>query len=233
MREKVSVIIPAFNAQKFIVETVTSVLNQTYENLEVIVVDDGSKDNTFRILTDTFGKQIKIIQKENGGVSSARNTGIDSANGDYIAFLDADDYWLPYKLEVQLKSFEIYPDSGVCYSDAYVSGNRTRATNYPVFVDHSWSYKDIFYKENKVLAKINNDFQEVSIYSGNIFKYLMYNGMILPSTAILKRSLIKSSMISWNEANCLSEDSEYFLRFSRISHHSFYQNALLKSPASW
>ncbi len=99
----VSVVIPAYNAERFIVETVNSALNQTYQDLEVIVVDDGSKDGTVAALAQ-FGNRIRVHQQANGGVAKARNTGVSLARGTYIAFLDADDLWLPQKLERQLTS---------------------------------------------------------------------------------------------------------------------------------
>lgn len=97
----VSVIIPAYNAAAFIVETVNSALNQTHRDLEIIVVDDGSKDGTLAAL-EQFGSRIRVHQQPNGGVARARNTGVGLATGEWIAFLDADDLWLPEKIERQL-----------------------------------------------------------------------------------------------------------------------------------
>ena len=94
MDEKlVSVIIPAYNIEDYIGRCLDSVLSQTYKNLEIIVIDDGSSDRTGEILDDYEKKnhRMKVIHKENGGVSSARNIGIDRANGDYIGFVDGDD----------------------------------------------------------------------------------------------------------------------------------------------
>lgn len=92
---KVSVIIPAYNVEKYIEKCIDSVINQTYKNLEILVIDDGSKDETGKILDKIKSRdqRIRVVHKKNGGVSSARNTGLDIATGDYIAFLDADDYW--------------------------------------------------------------------------------------------------------------------------------------------
>jgi glycosyltransferase involved in cell wall biosynthesis len=97
----VSVIIPAYNADAFIADTVRSALNQTYQDFEVIVVDDGSTDGTVETLT-AFGRQVRVHTQANGGVARARNTGVSLASGSWIAFLDADDLWLPHKLERQL-----------------------------------------------------------------------------------------------------------------------------------
>ncbi|MCM1286172.1 MAG: glycosyltransferase [Acetobacter sp.] len=91
---KISVIIPVYNAENYLTSSINSIINQSYKNLEIILVDDGSTDKS-PIICDRFAekdKRVKVIHKENGGASSARNTGLDNASGDYIAFIDADDY---------------------------------------------------------------------------------------------------------------------------------------------
>lgn len=101
----VSVIIPMYNAEKTIETSINSIFNQTYKDYEIIIINDGSKDKSKeiveKIINNNKDKKILLINKENGGVSSARNFGIKNANGEYIAFLDSDDEWLPEKLEKQ------------------------------------------------------------------------------------------------------------------------------------
>jgi len=115
----VSVIIPAYNAEAFIAETVNSALGQTYSDLEVIVVDDGSKDGTVAALAP-FGHRIRVHQQANGGVARARNTGAGLATGTLIAFLDADDLWLPEKLERQLA----FSSAPMTFTDRFNFGSR-------------------------------------------------------------------------------------------------------------
>lgn len=98
----VSIIIPAYNAEQYLQAAIESALGQSYPNKEIIVVSDGSTDRTVEI-ANGFGLPVRCIEKENGGVSSARNAGIEGAKGDYVAFLDADDIWRPAKLERQLR----------------------------------------------------------------------------------------------------------------------------------
>lgn len=100
----VSVIIPSYNGARFLPATITGVLQQTYPHVEVIVVDDGSTDDTPGVMS-RFQTQAHYVRQENSGVSAARNRGIALAKGEYIAFLDADDVWLPQKLESQLSRF--------------------------------------------------------------------------------------------------------------------------------
>ena len=94
---KISIIIPVYNAEKYLNECIASACKQTFRNLEIILVDDGSKDNSLEICKSWAARdeRILVIHKENGGVSSARNTGLEAATGDYIAFLDSDDYLDP------------------------------------------------------------------------------------------------------------------------------------------
>ncbi|TVR59325.1 MAG: glycosyltransferase family 2 protein [Candidatus Competibacteraceae bacterium] len=109
----VSVVIPAYNAAGFIARAVDSVLAQTYQRCEIRVVDDGSTDDTVRIL-ETYGDALQVIRQPNGGLSNARNRGLAAAEGEYVAFLDADDRWLPDKLARQVAILEARPDIGFC-----------------------------------------------------------------------------------------------------------------------
>ena len=101
----VSVIIPAYNAEKFIGETILSILNQSFKELELIIVDDGSTDQTFRICNEIVDKRIQVYHRANSGVSNSRNFGAEKAKGTYLAFVDADDIWHPMKLERSLPLF--------------------------------------------------------------------------------------------------------------------------------
>ena len=92
---KISVIVPVYNTEKYLKKCLDSILNQTYQDFEIIIVNDGSTDNSDKIINeyiDNYSEKIKYIKKENGGLSSARNSGIDVATGHYIAFVDSDDY---------------------------------------------------------------------------------------------------------------------------------------------
>lgn len=111
---KVSVVIPSYNSARYLTAAIDSVLAQTYENFEILVVDDGSTDETKDVLK-RYENSIRYLYKPNGGVSSARNHGIENAKGEYLAFLDADDAWLPEKLEKQI--IELEKNAGrACYA---------------------------------------------------------------------------------------------------------------------
>ena len=113
----ISVIIPNHNYSKYLQESIESVLNQTYTNVELIIVDDGSTDDSINTIK-RFGDRVKLIEQSQAGVSAARNTGFRAAKGDLICFLDADDVWLPKKLEIQAKALS--DDSiGLVYSSIF------------------------------------------------------------------------------------------------------------------
>ena len=121
INSKVSIIIPAYNVADYIEKCVKSVANQTYQNLEIIVVNDGSKDNTLSIITHLAeqDERIKLIDKKNGGVSAARNDGMRSSTGEYVAFVDGDDYiaddFVEYMLTTSLRNEADFVFSKNCF----------------------------------------------------------------------------------------------------------------------
>jgi len=110
---KISVIIPLYNKEHYIKDTIKSVLSQTYTNWEAIIIDDGSTDESAQITQSFCDSRIRFFRQTNQGVSKTRNRGIELSLGDYIAFLDADDKWKPNYLETMLKLTEEYPDYSV------------------------------------------------------------------------------------------------------------------------
>lgn len=113
---KVSVIIPAYNSMAYLPKTVESVLNQTFADFELLIVDDGSSDRTVEWVSQLTDSRIKLITQKNQGASVARNTGIAQAQGELIAFLDNDDLWKPTKLEQQIRCLEQHPHAGLVHT---------------------------------------------------------------------------------------------------------------------
>jgi glycosyltransferase involved in cell wall biosynthesis len=113
---QVSVIVPTYNRASLLKEALDSVLAQSYRNVELIVVDDGSTDHTRRLLS-SYGDRITVLLQPNAGVSAARNRGIQAASGDLIALLDSDDYWLPGKLAAQVDFFKATPQALICQTE--------------------------------------------------------------------------------------------------------------------
>lgn len=120
----VSVIIPTYNREKSILKSVMSVLDQSYSDLELIIVDDGSTDDTPKIISSIRDKRLKYIRINNSGACNARNTGISEAKGDFIAFHDSDDIWLEDKLEKQMEVMNQYhPDIVFCKLNWFIDGS--------------------------------------------------------------------------------------------------------------
>ena len=115
-RPLVSVIIPVFNGTNYLADAVESVLEQTYENVELLVVDDGSTNGTWELI-QSFDDRVRGIHKKNGGVATALNRGIEAANGSYIAWLSHDDLFLPNKLQLQVAYLEEIAEACACYTD--------------------------------------------------------------------------------------------------------------------
>jgi hypothetical protein len=156
----VSVIIHTYNNEKFIAETVESVLNQTYKDYEIIVVDDGSEDGTRDALIP-YMQKIRYHYKENGGIASAKNAGICLSQTEFVAFLDHDDLWVPDKLQLQMECFNENLQVGLVYS------------KYTSFRDG----KELRTKPEKG-------------YSGWIFKELLSKSFIQTSTVVVKRECL-------------------------------------------
>lgn len=115
----ISVVIPAYNAERTIVKTIESVQQQTFQDFELIVINDGSTDRTLELVQSIKDRRLKIFSYENGGLPTARNRGLSHATGEFITFIDADDLWTPDKLEAQLAALQQHPEAGVAYSWTY------------------------------------------------------------------------------------------------------------------
>lgn len=141
MRDLISVVMPTYNRASFLRRSIPCVLAQTHKNVELVVIDDGSTDDTHAVLAE-FGDSILVIKQHHQGVSVARNSGMLASRGDYIAFLDSDDLWAEEFLEKQLAALQDNPDCDVCYCwykivDA--DGNLCRAMA-PTFLGNVFDY---------------------------------------------------------------------------------------------
>ena len=223
----VTVIIPAFNCANFIGKAIESVLGQTHENLELIVVDDGSTDNTAENVLK-YEDKVKYIHQDNGGVSKARNTGIKQSNGSYIAFLDADDAWEKDKLEIQMYYFHKHNDVGFIFSSFrpikknQILENMAYEDAFNIFREYKYTIKNIFeFRSSSVQGNKNVDF-----YWGNIHKYLFLGNFILPSSVIFKKDSLKPVGLL-NEKYRVAEETEFFLRYSKHNRMGFINHPLL------
>lgn len=190
----VSIIIPAYNAERYVKEALDSALAQTYPNCEVIVVDDGSTDRTRTILESYMAEgKIRYIYQKNKGLAGARNVGIRAARGEYIALLDSDDILLPDKVREQVEALESHPSYGVCYCDIlhFTDPPAGRAGTAPrVFYHHRYNYP-----------------------SGNILEPLLSVQFINPLT-IVARAEVFERYGYFDEQLRRSEDWDLWLRWA-------------------
>lgn len=124
----VSIIIPCYNREKYISQAIDSVLNQTYQPIEVIVVDDGSQDNSINVVKK-YGNRISLIEQANRGVSAARNTGFKAAQGSYIIFLDSDDWLSNNIVESHIQTLNKWPEVDICCTDSVSAKNENTLSN--------------------------------------------------------------------------------------------------------
>lgn len=141
----VSIIMPAYNAERTILESIESVLRQTYRNWELIVVNDGSKDSTSAVVLAISDERVRLIEQENAGVANARNNGINNSTGEYIAFLDSDDLWVEEKLERQIGTIEGGKHK-MCFAKTWCFSENSNQTS-DCFVNVSLDFDD----RNKIL----------------------------------------------------------------------------------
>lgn len=160
-KDLISIVVPVYNAEKFLTDTINTVLSQTYENWELIFVDDKSNDKSKEIISEYLNKnkKIKLIEnKENSGAAVSRNNGIKEAKGNYIAFLDADDLWKKEKLEKQLKFMKerncAFSFTG--YEFANENGNRAgKIVKVPNEIDYKKALKNTVISTITVMLDIN------------------------------------------------------------------------------
>ena len=152
-KDIVSVIIPVYNRKDMISDAVESVLSQTYKDLEVVVIDDGSTDNTVEEIKKIKDPRIVLLKAEHKGPYHARNMGIKKSKGDFIAFLDSDDMWLPEKLEKQMKQFEKNKEVFLVFTDRFVF--RDKNNDYSLENDVKTEEKKILNSHYKELLKMN------------------------------------------------------------------------------
>lgn len=204
MKPLVSVIIPAYNAENTIAASIQSVIDQTFENWLLFIINDGATDNTEGIIYDHIAQnkavahKIHYIKQNNGGVSSARNVGLKNAKGDFIALLDSDDVWHTNKLEIQLKCFE---------------DNAT--------IDFLGANRDGLIHRNLFLFKIG-------LLTRIPPKILLLKNFFMTSSLLFKRSIVEKAGY-FNEEMSYAEDLEYFVRVISSFNCYLYNKSLIHS----
>lgn len=186
----VSVVIPAFNSEKTIRETIESVLNQTWNNLELIVINDGSQDSTLDVINSIKDPRLKVFSYSNAGVSVSRNRGTSQAKGEFISFIDADDLWTKDKLEGQLKALQTNPQAEVAYS----------------WTDHI--------DENSQFLRIGAHATE----NGDVYAELLKSNFLANGSNILIRTQALKDVGDFDSSFTPAEDWDMYLRLAARYH---------------
>ncbi len=192
----VSVIIPSFNAEQYIAEALESIFGQAYRPIEVVVVDDGSTDETQSVL-ESFKDRIYYLCQDNKGPSAARNTGIKVARGKYIAFLDSDDLWTDGKLQQQVEIMETYPDVGL------LSGDMQR------FSEEQVKVSSMFERYG-----FDHNFFDGKFYVKDAYKKIYTQGNYIPTGSVIVRRNCLEKVGHFDENLRHSEDLDLWLRIS-------------------
>lgn len=200
----VSVILPVYNGEKFVGRAIESVLDQTYEGLELIVVDDGSSDNSLDVVQSYTDSRLKLFKKTNGGPASARNFGIKHSFGEFIALIDQDDLWYPEKLEKQIILLSQNSKLGMVYCDAL-----------SVYEDGSGP---------------TSKWSELHVpQTGKVFIDLYQGNFILSSSAIFRKSLIhKIGLVDEDKKYFGVDDYECWLRIALNSEIGYVPEILVE-----
>lgn len=196
---RVTVIVPTYNSEVHLVQTLDSILAQSYQDLELIVVDDGSTDGTCAALAP-YGERLRLLRQANAGVSSARNRGLAAARGEFVCFVDHDDYWFEDKLALQLAEFERDPALGVVFS-AFT----------PWLPDGDGRYAEPSSLRDQTAGLDPH-------WTGWVYHRLLIDNWVLTSSALVRRSVLDQCG-GFDEALPYGEDWELWLRVSR--HYRF------------
>ena len=187
---KISVIIPAYNAERTIRKTIQSVQTQTFTDFELIVINDGSQDRTLEILHSIKDERLKIFSYENGGLPAARNRGIERSTGEFISFIDADDLWTPDKLELQFLALQQNPEAGVAYS---------------------WVVCRFEQGESVFFVNASSP-----LFAGNVYPNLLLGNFIGNGSNILMRRQLIKSVGNFDTTLKSFEDWDFYLRLASI-----------------
>ncbi|MEC4984688.1 MAG: glycosyltransferase family A protein [Oscillatoria sp. PMC 1068.18] len=188
MKPLVSILIPCYNAEAFLAETLESALSQTWENKEIIVVDDGSRDRSLTIAKQFESRGVKVISQENRGASAARNRAYQESQGDFIQYLDADDLLAPDKIERQMQIF------AAGNSDWVVAGEWAKFSQHP---------SEAVFEPDPIWADLSPVDWLSRAWSGN--------WMMIPAVWLIPRQITEAAG-AWNERLSLDDDGEYFCR---------------------
>jgi GT2 family glycosyltransferase len=221
----VSVILPTFNRAYCVGRAIDSALQQTHHDLEVVVVDDGSTDDTRELIKREYGscQSVRYIYQENAGVAAARNTALRAARGEFIAFLDSDDIWKPWKIELQIACMEKLPHIGMVWSDMEAVGPDGTVTSRRYLRKMYAAYgrfpiEKLFTERHDlptISTPLDPELTRGALYAGDIFSPMVTGNLVHTSTVLLRRNRADRVHGFDEELHHSGEDYDFHLRTCR------------------
>lgn len=215
----VSVVIPTHNRARTIGSAIDSALSQTYQKLEVVVADDGSSDDTRAIVT-SYGDRLTYVYQPNAGVSAARNLGLRAARGEFVALLDSDDSWLPWKIEAQVAALKRHPEAGIVWTDMEAVDEASR----PIHARHLREMYTTYAKVDieKILSQVDTlgilspnvprELASAAVREGDLFSAILLGNLIHTSTVLFRRSWFERTGGFDETFSRAGEDYEFYVR---------------------
>ena len=235
----VSIVIPTYNRAHVVGEAIASALNQTYRHYEVVVVDDGSQDDTEKMIRTTFGgnPKVRYVRQENRGVSAARNRAIEEARGEFIAFLDSDDSWLPGKLELQVACLRFLPAAGMIWTDMEAIDGQGR-TLFPTYLRRMYATyrffptpQDLFTSEYRLDQVAKGGLAGfpggTRLFCGDVFSPMVLGNLVHTSTVLIRRER-QQQVGLFDEAYRVGEDYPFHLRTAHAGPVAFVETPSIR-----
>ena len=234
----VSVVIPTYNRAYCLSRAIDSALLQTHRNLEIVIIDDGSRDNTRDVVQERYGheKRVKYFYQNNTGVSGARNHGMAEAQGDFVALLDSDDVWFPWKLEAQLAVFRAFPEAGMVWTDMEAIDPDSRVLNArylrTMYSAYRWfASQDLFERSARLADQapaLPEAVRDVSAYFGDIYSPMIMGNLVHTSTVLMRRERMQRVGDFVSKYTHGGEDYHFHLRTCREGPVAFLDAASIQ-----
>jgi glycosyltransferase involved in cell wall biosynthesis len=233
----VSVIVPTFNRSDCLAAAVRSALAQTHHDVEVLICDDGSTDATPALAESLRrdDRRVRYLAQSNRGVSAARNLGLRNARGDFIAFLDSDDTWMPWKLEAQLAGLAQFPDAGMIWSDMEAVGldeqiiDAKHLRNF--YAAYRWFRTEQLFSESRSVSSFMQPtplaLLDAVVFYGEIFSQMIMGNLVHTSTVLMRRQR-QLAVGVFSEAMRTGEDFDFHLRTCRVGPVAFLDAASIR-----
>jgi GT2 family glycosyltransferase len=215
----VSVVIPTHNRAPIIGSAIESALSQTHRNLQIVIADDGSSDDT-RSVVESYGSRLTYVHQKNAGVSSARNLGLRHASGEFVALLDSDDRWLPWKIEAEVAALRRHPEAGIVWTDMAAVDETGRLVHprHLRLMYRAYGKIDM----DKTLQQVDTlgdltpeaprDFASAAVREGDLFSAILLGNLIHTSTVLFRRSWLERTGGFDESFARTGEDYEFYIR---------------------